>query len=165
MPELTALKDAAGSYSHFCPHNILQTSQTRFYLWFCLFLYKGLNWQIISLWSVFKLMVNAITDLCRTAVHIQCWYTKRRNVRVCFSQRTTLFKLKNYYDIVSKSPVPRHVLLKLLKCFVTKKTTTTKSTRIIPIRIIPKLLSFFSWGTICTPECGTCSKCLPASAR
>lgn len=114
MPELMALKDAADSYSHFCPQNILQTNQTHFYLWFCLFLYKGLKWQIISLWSVFKLMVSAITDLWRTAVRIQCWYTNRRNVHVCFSQRTTLFKLKNHYDIVSKSLVPRHVLLELL---------------------------------------------------
>lgn len=108
MPELMALKDAADSYSHFCPQNILQTKQTHFYLWFCMFLYKGLKWQIISLWSVFKLMVNAITDLWRTAVHIQCWYTNRRNVHICFSQRTTLFKLKNHYYIVSKSLVSTH---------------------------------------------------------
>lgn len=47
---------------------------------------------------------------------IQC----KENPHICFSQMTTLFKLKNHYT-VQRPPVPSPLLLEILKCFVTKK--------------------------------------------
>lgn len=49
---------------------------------------------------------------------IQC----KENPLVHFSQMITLFKLKNHYT-VQRPPVPSPLLLEVLKCSVTKKTT------------------------------------------
>ena len=60
-------------------------------------------------------------------VHAKRWFTARWNLHVCFSQMTPLFKLQNHYDIVWKPPVPRHILLKLFMCFLTKKKPTKQN--------------------------------------
>lgn len=49
------------------------------------------------------------------------------NDKSVFSQMTPLVKLQNHYDMVWKPPAPRHVLIKLLMCFLTKKKSTNQN--------------------------------------